>query len=274
MLCEYSRDITHAGLMAPRYYELMKLILGCDGLRPVQKLVLMKIAQHSDGDTGANAWPSYSTLARAGCCSRRYAMDVVKELVATGYLRKDIGGGRHRTNSYALVIDKVTAPMRSSSASGDGEPQFTKRVNPSSPFMADASPDGELQIAPGCSPVHQEGESQFTTMVTSNSPDLPSYLPSYLPSDRNASPAARATALPLFQDEPERTLAVVTEAVLEMLRKFNAKGFRLDDADLVLAMMAHCAGYTSRRDVVEHAIDSARSILAQREATVNDGPPH
>jgi hypothetical protein len=87
----------------------MKAVLMLDGLKPVEKLILLKIAERADGD-GANAWPSYSTLARAaGCCDRRRARRVVDVLITAGWLTKDSGRGRGRyqTNTYHLDLNRV-----------------------------------------------------------------------------------------------------------------------------------------------------------------------
>ena len=100
--------------MEPRYVEHMKAVLMLKGIAPRAKLVLLKIAERADHN-GGNAWPSYATLATAGCCSRRHVIRIIDNLVEAGYLtcRTPSRGGRSKTNTFAISLDKVRKTVTS-----------------------------------------------------------------------------------------------------------------------------------------------------------------
>jgi hypothetical protein len=80
-------------------------------LRPVEKLVLLAIADNAD-DNGANAWPSVATLSRKACVDSRTVQRTVKKLVHDGWLTVWPGAGPAGTNRYAILmptVDQVAA---------------------------------------------------------------------------------------------------------------------------------------------------------------------
>lgn len=94
--------------------EAMSVVLNMDGLEPVEKLVLLGIANH-DGDGGA--WPSIDTLARYSCRSRRTVHTVLAKLVDKGLVsyERNAGGTRktrndQRPNLYTLHLDNGVQP--------------------------------------------------------------------------------------------------------------------------------------------------------------------
>lgn len=118
--------------------ESVAKALNVDGLSPVQRLVLIGIANH-DGDGGA--WPSIATLARYACCSTRHVRNTIRELESMDLVStaRNEGGtsstpSDRRPNLYRL---NMTGGNPSSSRGGNsatqrGEPQFRAGGNPSS----------------------------------------------------------------------------------------------------------------------------------------------
>lgn len=71
---------------------------------PTQKAVLWALADQAD-DAG-EAWPSVAGLMEATCLSERSVRGALRELEALGWLRTSAGGGRNRTSTYHLAVDR------------------------------------------------------------------------------------------------------------------------------------------------------------------------
>jgi len=78
------------------------------GLSPVEKLVMLKLADHAD-DEGRNAYPSVPTMAReAGCCERT-VQRTLRELAGKGLICVTDRATRYKPTCYAVVLSGVTA---------------------------------------------------------------------------------------------------------------------------------------------------------------------
>ena len=251
----------------------MTTILMLDGLTPVQKLVLVKIAQHSD-DAGAGAWPSYATLATAACCDRRHAMRIVDSLVAAGWLTKQ-SRGPCRSNTYALVIAKLVTPAPP--AANETASQLVVPVSPDAVVADDAPSD--MQTTTLVVPVSPPGGLGVTPLVVPMSPDLPMYLPSDLPVDL---PSVRAA---VFSGTTDQSPAVdrrtssdreneigkaLTKIAVRWLQHGIDKGYVFTDGDLAAAIRCRCDTGSPRLAhtpaAIAAAITNARRIMTRRLA--------
>jgi hypothetical protein len=126
--------------MGFRYVQTMKEILMREDLKPTEKLVLLKIASHTD-DNGGQSWPSYATLAIAASRSRRQVMRLVETLIQAEWLVKDLRG--YHSNRYSINLSKVgtgkggvVTPMTPPPPvlnTGGGDTHVTRVVTPMSP---------------------------------------------------------------------------------------------------------------------------------------------
>lgn len=73
------------------------------GLSPVDVLVLVVIARHTDPQ--GQCWLSYRTIAEEAICSRRTALRCVESLTAAGVLAID-GSHRSGANAYRIQLDQ------------------------------------------------------------------------------------------------------------------------------------------------------------------------
>lgn len=129
-------------------------------------LALVAIADHINDSTGK--WSlSYDTLARKCRCSRRQAIRLVKELVASGELVADINAGIRGANSYRIACfqssattHQVVTSMTPGSDIDDtspGDADVTTQVTPVSPVPTVTSQSqptenpqqGHFRAAPG-----------------------------------------------------------------------------------------------------------------------------
>jgi len=72
------------------------------GLDSMEKFVLLVLAEYHRTD-GKNEWPSMSTLAEDCLLSERGVRQIVSRLEENGFLRRSLGGGRGKLNSYKIV---------------------------------------------------------------------------------------------------------------------------------------------------------------------------
>lgn len=87
------------------------------------------------------SWPSHALLARELDCSERAVYRAVALLCRLGWLDKVEGGGRGRSNRYALITDTVTggSPFTAPGAktvtqmTKNGDTDGQKRMTPASP---------------------------------------------------------------------------------------------------------------------------------------------
>lgn len=94
--------------------ESMAVVLNMENLDPVEKLILLGIANH-DGDGGS--WPSIDTLARYSCRSRRTVQSWLDKLVEKGLVERDKNAGGttktrndRRPNLYTLRLPDGVQP--------------------------------------------------------------------------------------------------------------------------------------------------------------------
>lgn len=88
-------------------WRLMKPAWRVDKLTPSQRLVLLALVYYSDR-TGANAYPSQSTLARMCCCSRSTVKRALASLIARELIIPT-GKGRKGTIKYRISMNHVQA---------------------------------------------------------------------------------------------------------------------------------------------------------------------
>ncbi|GAB5502741.1 MAG: hypothetical protein Pyrs2KO_13960 [Pyruvatibacter sp.] len=76
-------------------------------LKSVEKLVLMKLADHANDD-GGNAWPAVELMAAECGCSERSVQRYLRALEERGLITMTRnGGGRHQTNCYQVELDAL-----------------------------------------------------------------------------------------------------------------------------------------------------------------------
>ena len=73
---------------------------------PLAKLILIMLADYANKDTG-EAWPSFATLAKACCISRRTCIAKLHTLESKGLIRSE---GRRKEND-AFTSNKYTFPL-------------------------------------------------------------------------------------------------------------------------------------------------------------------
>lgn len=125
-------------------------------------LVLLMVANHANAD-GAGAWPSLDRLANETRLSKRQVIRLLGELESEGYLTIDRGGGRQRTNRYALsgIGDNLSPSspaetVTSESVKGDisaetvtpvsPEPSLEPSVVEPTPLAASPSANGKRRL--------------------------------------------------------------------------------------------------------------------------------
>ena len=72
-----------------------------------QRIVLLELAVAADPATRIASMPMCELASAAGVCER-YARMVISDLEADGWLRRRIGRGRGRANTYELNIEIAT----------------------------------------------------------------------------------------------------------------------------------------------------------------------
>ena len=91
--------------------ECMAWVLEQQGLEPVDKLVLLGIANHADRD-GGNAWPSLATLALYVGRGDQTVRRSIRELQKRGLLDVVVQGGQgshggYRSNLYRVIMHRA-----------------------------------------------------------------------------------------------------------------------------------------------------------------------
>lgn len=86
--------------------SVMALVWRAD-LKSVEKLVLMKLADHANDD-GENAWPAVELMAAECGCSERSVQRYLRALEERGLITMTRnGGGRHQTNCYRVELEAL-----------------------------------------------------------------------------------------------------------------------------------------------------------------------
>lgn len=85
-----------------------------------ERMLLLALADNAN-DAGGRCFPSVETLARKCCLSERQVQRVLRSLEEGGWILVEFGNGRHGTNQYQIVIEKVayTPPVSSTTPGGD-----------------------------------------------------------------------------------------------------------------------------------------------------------
>lgn len=81
-----------------------------EGLTPVEKLVLLKLADHA-GDSGEDAYPSVARVAKEVGCSERTVQRTLKDLWASGLIEVTAPATRHRPTCYRLRLENRGANL-------------------------------------------------------------------------------------------------------------------------------------------------------------------
>ena len=89
-------------------WRLIRPIWRLGNVTASQRLVLLALASFTDR-SGANAYPSQSTLARMCCCSGRTIRRALADLIALGIISQN-GKGRRGTIRYSVNADVLPAP--------------------------------------------------------------------------------------------------------------------------------------------------------------------
>jgi hypothetical protein len=96
-----------------------------------QKVVLWALADQAD-DKG-EAWPSVKGLMEATCLSERTVQGAILGLRAAGLLAVEMGGGRHKTTTYRLLIGTAQTPQEPhdtpQDVPGNGAPETPQLVH-------------------------------------------------------------------------------------------------------------------------------------------------
>jgi Helix-turn-helix domain len=88
-----------------------------------ERMLLLALADNAN-DAGGRCFPSVETLARKCCLSERQVQRVLRSLEEGGWILVEFGNGRHVTNQYQIVVEKVayTPPVSPVTPWGD-EPE-------------------------------------------------------------------------------------------------------------------------------------------------------
>lgn len=85
--------------------QAMEWVLDHSPATGTDRLVLLAIARHADRD-GGGAFPSAATIAAEAKVDRRNAFRSLQKLEAAGAIRVEHGGGRHKPNTYSVVMER------------------------------------------------------------------------------------------------------------------------------------------------------------------------
>lgn len=91
-------------------WRQLPAIWAVEGLRPVERLVLLALAYFADGN-GANSYPAQQTLASMCSCSPRSIKRTLRSLRERGLITAT-GKGRKGTIRYTVELPMATAPPR------------------------------------------------------------------------------------------------------------------------------------------------------------------
>lgn len=175
-------------------------LLPASALRPVERLVLLKIADHAVR-TGENAWPSVATIAAACGLKDRAVQTILRTLEAAGFIQVQTSATRYKPTTYRVVMGAAGAPFEAPAA------------EPVEPAMGaqPCTPDDDGRGAPGDGPgVHgttARGAPLGTSGVHSHAPDpyvQPSVQPSKEPSAVKPAPVEQEHTV-LHVDSPADT---------------------------------------------------------------------
>jgi len=96
------------------------------------KVILLALADHAD-ENGI-CWPSINRIAERSCVSRRTVINILAKLETSGFLTKDVGGGR-KSNRYAINMRGAeVAPVQTAA------PQQCNGLHPSSAIAVAPEP--------------------------------------------------------------------------------------------------------------------------------------
>jgi hypothetical protein len=97
-------------------------------LMPMEKLVLLALAQHGDAQ-GFNAYPSQETLAEQCCTTTRTVRRALKALISKELISPH-GKGRKGTIRYSINLPISAAKPKQANASYVRPPRTPKSYNP------------------------------------------------------------------------------------------------------------------------------------------------
>jgi len=88
------------------YTMVENAVITDSGLTTIQKMVYVALSKFADHKSNG-CWPSYSKLAEVASCSKRSAIEAVKELERRGYIRKKYRkeDGEQSSNMYSIVAN-------------------------------------------------------------------------------------------------------------------------------------------------------------------------
>lgn len=91
--------------------RLMSDVFDSD-LQLTDKMILLAMSDYAS-DTGDSIFPSIETLSEKTSLSDRAVQLSISRLIEAGFLLKQEGGGRHNTNKYKIVVDRLKGARRS-----------------------------------------------------------------------------------------------------------------------------------------------------------------
>ena len=94
-------------------FDMQRLVVRARGISPSAKLVLMILADHHNGQTGA-CFPSYETLRKETGLSRRTVIRARQELSEKGLVPILERGGGRRSNRYDINATSVMSHIENS----------------------------------------------------------------------------------------------------------------------------------------------------------------
>lgn len=104
--------------------QAMEWVLDHSPSTGTDRLVLLAIARHADR-AGCGAYPSAQTIAAEAAVHRVTAFRSIERLTSSGAIEVEHGGGRHRPNTYRIVMEErshtatVSTPPNSSGSATD-----------------------------------------------------------------------------------------------------------------------------------------------------------
>jgi len=192
-------------------WPLIRLALHVDGgLRPIEKLVLIALANQIRPKSVDRCWPSIETIAGSTLAHERTVQIAIGRLQALGLIRVERGGGRYRSSVYVLDSEamKRMAHDHRIEPGNDGDPP---PFNPSETVVETvaACPERVAETARngGVSPPEPEKEPEKGTRGENRAcaPAPPKPLPENFP--RSEETAWAIGAHPAFSPDVIQTEA-------------------------------------------------------------------
>jgi len=148
--------------------KLMSLAWAITGLTPLEKLVLLKLSDHSNDE--GHSWPGRDHLSTACSCSIRGVVNSISKLESLGLLEKikrTNDNGFQRSNLYILKIEEYVSNNKENIGVQSVHPLCTQTENTG---VHSVHPRGALSDTLGVHSVHPETSIETSIETTKEKP--------------------------------------------------------------------------------------------------------